>query len=264
MERLQQFYKHSCTPHTNENLVLLQTDFEKIEIDVKDSACHHLRCLQLNNLVRFLNPKVNIKKHAKPHISTDILENDMDAAFNTLSQMEIPSEKIVRDNVEEMKHLYFLPWYIEGKIKDITCGNKRKKIDYRIKGILPSYFISELDLQFDAEKEEEVVEYGDRGARAISFFKFFKDSEFEECIDSQEIDRKVNEVKYRIKPKYVESMDYYFIGNINAEVGLLERDNQPHNENPLYYHFNLWKLKSMELATIYKEFELFPFKKEVL
>lgn len=264
MERLQQFYKQKCIPHTSENLVLLQTDFEKIEIDVKDDACHHLRSLQLNNLVRFLNPKVNIKKHAKPHISTDTLENDIDAALDMLNLMEIPSEKSIRDDLEEMKPLYFLPWYIERKVKEITCGNKRKKIDYRIKGLLPQHFINELELQFNPEKEDEIVEYGYRGQRAISFFKFFRGTQSEECIDFQEIDRKVNEVKYKIKPNYVESMDYYFIGNINAEVGLLERDDQPHNENPLYYHFNLWKLKSMELSTIYKEFDLFPFKKEAL
>lgn len=264
MERLHQFYKQKCYPHECEDFVLLQTDFEKIEINVNDDTCQHLRSLQLNNLVRFLNPKVNIKKHSKPHISIDILEADVDDAFDMLSQMEVSSEKSVRDNLEEMIPLYFLPSHIEKKVKDITCNKKRKKIDYRIKGILPQHFINELDLQFKEEKEEEIVEYGFRGDYSISFFKFFRDSHLEECINLVEIDKKVNEVKYRLKPKYVESMDYYFIGNINVELGLLERDEHSHSDNPLYYHFNLWKLKNVELATIYKDFSLFPFKEEVL
>ncbi|MFJ8099382.1 hypothetical protein [Lysinibacillus sp. NPDC096212] len=261
MEKLIQFYEQKCDPHTKEDFVFLRTDFEKIEIKVNDV---NLRCLELNNLVRFLNPKVNLSKHSKPHISVeDFGLDDLDEAFEMLNEMET-SEINVRDSIEEMIPLYFLPWHIEEKIKAITCGNHRKKIDYRIKSILPQSFIDELELTFRPEKGEEIVEYDDRPGRGISFFKFFRGSQFEECVDFQEIERKINEVKYKLKVKFVESMDFYFIGNINVEVGLLERDKDETNKDPLYYHFNLWKLRNMDLSTIYNEFSLFPFNEEVM
>lgn len=264
MEKLQQFYKENCET-INENSVLLTTDFEKIEINITDSTYREYRYLQLNNLVRFLNPKVNLKKHSAPQISNDVLEmDDFDLALDMVGEMEVSSEKIVNDSVEEMISFYFLPSHIEREIKNITCGSLRKKIDYRLRKILPQSFIDSLKLQFNPEQDEVIIDYNLRAQHSISFFKFYNNDECDECVNFDEIEKKINKVKYKLNLKYVESMEHYFIGNINIEVGLLERDEFEKNDNPLYYHFNLWKLRDKDFVNIYKDFSLYPFNKEVL
>jgi hypothetical protein len=264
LEKLKQFYTNNCEA-INENLVYLKTDFEKIQIDINDSIYSKFRYLQLNNLVRFLNPKVNLKKHSAPQISGDFLDmEDLDGALDMVAAMEVSSNKNVNDSLEEMIPLYFLPSHIETKIKDITVGNKRRNIDYRLRKVLPDSYIDSLNLQFKPEQDEVIINYDLRTDYSISFFKFYKNSDYEECVLHDEIEKKVNEVKYKLNLKYVESMEHYFIGNIDVEVGLLERDEVEDNNNPLYYHFNLWKLRDTDLANIFNDFALYPFSKEVL
>lgn len=265
MEKLQEFYKQKCESHQNQDLVLLKTDFEKIEIDTNDSLYSEIRFLELNNLVRFLNPKVNLEKQSAPQIPDDDLEmQDLDLALEMVDELEVPSEEAVNDSLKEMMPLYFLPSHIEKKIKDITCGTKRKKIDYRLKKILPQSFIGKLNLNFIQEQDEVIVEYDFRADHSISFFKFYKNDEYDECVNFDEIEKKVNEVKFKLNVKYVESMDHYFIGDIKEEVGLIERDEVEDNDDPLYFHFSLWKLKDIDLATIFNDFSLYPFNKEVI
>ncbi|MEL5989469.1 hypothetical protein AAF454_13730 [Kurthia gibsonii] len=265
MERLQQFYTERCEPHKEENLVYLKTDFEKIEIDIADKTYGEIRYLELNNLVRFLNPKVDLIKFSVPQISDDLLKfEDFDDVIDKIEEIEVFSEDFVKENLEEMMPLYFLPSHIETKIKNITCGNQRRKIDYRLKKIVPQRFIDILGLEFKTEQKEFIVNYDSRMDYSISFFKFFRNDEHEECIDFDEIEQKVNEVKYKLNVKYIESMDYYFVGNINLELGLIERNEDEHNDDPLYYHFNFWKLRGIDLSGMFGGFCLYPFNKGVL
>jgi len=134
LDRLKQFYLNRCEPHTNQNLVYLKTDYEKVVIDTTDHIFGEYRYLELGNLVRFLNPKVNFIKQAIPQIADDLIEaDDFDEVEKLVMEMEVPSVDIVQQTLEEMRPFYFLPTHIETKIKDITCGNKRRKIDHRLK-----------------------------------------------------------------------------------------------------------------------------------
>jgi len=265
VEKLQEFYINKCESHSSEDFVLLKTDFEKIEIHINDNVYSKIRYLKLNNLVRFLNPKVNLKIHSVPQISNDDLDmEDIDSALAELSELELSSEEIIKDSLEEMIPLYFLPSHIEKKVKDITCGNKRRKIDARLRKVLPQNFINELELNFKPDVDVDIVEYDFRAKHSMSFFKFYNDDEHTECGTFVEIEKKINEVKYRLNLNYVESIDHYFIGDINVEVGLIERDEHEHNDDPLYYHFNFWKLSDIDLSIIFNNFNLYPFNKEVL
>ncbi|MDR9853685.1 hypothetical protein RJP21_08735 [Paenibacillus sp. VCA1] len=265
MDSLEQFYKKNCEL-IDDNLVLLKTDFEKIQINVNDNTYCEFRYLHLKNLVRFLNPKLNLNRQSTPQISNDELEmEDLDQALEMVATMEAPAEKIDYKSMQEMLPLYFLPSHIEREIKNITCGNKRRRIDHRIKKILPETFIESLNLQFAEKQDEEVIiNYDLRAHHSISFFKFYKNDEYNECVDPDEIEKKVNEVKYKLNLKFVESMEHYFVGNIDIEIGLFERDEHEHSDNPLYYHFNLWKLDGRDLGMIVRDFSLYPFNKEVI
>ena len=265
MEKLKQFYTNRCEPHTNQNWVLLRTDFEKVEIDTTDSIYSKYRYLKLKNLVRFLNPKVNFIKQTVPQIADDFNElDDFDEVEKLLLEMEIPKNDIVQESLEEMRPLYFLPSHIETKIKSITCGNQRSKIDYRLKSIVPTNYIDELKLEFKPEMNNEIiVDYDLRSGYSVSFFKFFRNNEHEECLNFDEIEMKVNEVKYKLNVTFVESMDYYFVGDINLEYGLIERNEDEHYKDPLYYHFNFWKLWDEDFKVIFNDFCLYPFKRVV-
>jgi len=245
--------------------VYLKTDYEKVVIDTTDHIFGEYRYLELGNLVRFLNPKVNFIKQAIPQIADDLIEaDDFDEVEKLVMEMEVPSVDIVQQTLEEMRPFYFLPTHIETKIKDITCGNKRRKIDHRLKSIIPSFYINELELEFKPKDDKEIViDYENRSEHSISFFKFFRNNENEECLDFDEIEVKVNEVKYKLNVKFVESMDYYFVGNIRLEHGLIERDEDEHNDDPLYFHFNFWKLRDEDLRVIFNDFCLYPFMNEV-
>lgn len=264
MDKLKQFYTNRCEPHTNQNLVFLRTDYEKVVIDTTDSIYSEYRYLELGNLVRFLNPKVNFIKQTLPEIDDDFTEmDDFDEVENLVSEMEVPSSDIVQNTLEVMRPLYFLPSHIETKIKGITCGNQRSKIDNRLKSIIPTEYVDELGLKFKPEDSKEfVIDYDSRSLHSISFFKFFRDNECEECSDFSEIEKKVNEVKHKLNVTFVESMDYYFIGDIRFEYGLIERNENEHNRDPLYYHFNFWKLWDEDFKVIFNDFCLYPFLKE--
>lgn len=266
MEKLKEFFYRRCEVQSdiNTDLVLLQTDFEKIKIHVEDEQYSNLRYLKLERLVRFLNPKVNLTTTIKPEIENIIDDDDFDIGIEEVNEMEIPMTREMIIGSEELLHLYFLPWHIERMLKNITCGSKRKNIDSRLKQIIPDNYIEHMELSFKEKQNEIIIEYDQRQKHAVSFFKFFRDDEGNECETIEEVEIKVNQVKYDLGLKFVESMDYYFIGDIASEIGLLERDVTESNKNPLYYHFNFWKLSDVISDGIWADFDLYPFSKEVL
>ncbi|PER60196.1 hypothetical protein CN503_25745 [Bacillus cereus] len=262
MGTLSEFYSEKCEVHENPNWVFLKTDFEKIELNTIDTTYKDIRYLVLDNLVRFLNPKVNFCNQS---ISTDseiLIPDDFDMVLGEIEKIEVSQQNSIHDSLSEFKPLYFVPSHIEEKIKQITCGTKRKKIDSRLKQILPEVNIKELNLQFAPGQEEYIVEYDVREKHSISFFKFYKPDTFEECTDEESIQKQVNAIKYVLNMNYVQSMDFYFIGNVNVIAGLFERNVEETNKDPLYYHFNFWKLQDIELETIFNGFKLYPFKEE--
>ncbi|MCL6663399.1 hypothetical protein [Paenibacillus amylolyticus] len=262
MECVEDFFGEYCEFHSEEE-VLLETDFEKIKINVNDTDYSQLRCLRIENVIRFLNPKIRLDVSDTVSIKEEDLHNDLD--FDEMVKLlEENSEKRVDQNIisEEQKIIFFLPTQIEKRIKTITCSGQTRNIDCRLQNVLPLDFIEKKRLEFKQKGNSiDIIEYDKRRDYSLSLFKFFNEDS-SEC-NFQETHDKVNFVKNRMNLNYIESYENYFIGKIELSLGLIERDEKEHNKEPLFYHFNFWKLSSSDFSDIVKEFELYPFEREV-
>lgn len=215
---LEEFYKQFCELHTQEE-VLLTTDFEKIIINTADQEYCNLRTLKLNNLVRFLNPKVQVECIDFPSINeSEDLPDDLD--FDDIQGMMKDDDPKYRELLvsEENKLLFFLPSHIESRIKNITCNNQTRNIDARLQSVLPQKFIESKDLKFKNPKvEQTMIGYLDRSEHSLSFYKFFNNCEDKEC-SFDETQEKIQYVKHVMNLDFVESYQKYFIGNIDELI----------------------------------------------
>ncbi|TKJ82854.1 hypothetical protein PaeCFBP13512_23260, partial [Paenibacillus sp. CFBP13512] len=249
--------------HNHRDFVFLKTDFEKVEIDTEDKMFKDIRYLKINNVVRFLNPKIDLRMASLEQSLGEEIESvdDFDTA---LTFVEDRSEKFkIKQPCNDIKKIFFLPTHIEAKLKSITCNNQKNKIDFRLKDILPEYYIKQLGLNFKPPTDENIVNYDSREKYSISLFKFYNVDNTNEC-NISDTEKKINEVKYRLNSDNIDSFDYYFIGDIDIGTGLIERNEVEHTKDPLYYHFNFWKLKSYDILSIINKFHLYPFDEEVL
>lgn len=266
MGRLDTFYSKCCEKYT-ENDVLLKTEFEKITINTADEEYKDNRVVSINNVVRFFNPKVHFKTIRESVIEVNDLPpiDDFDAALDFLEE-EAEEMYTAEDFIYyEDKKVCFLPHHIEKKLKDITCGPKRNKIDRRLKPLISKEDIEEFDLSFNKETDEEVmVEYHLRGSHALSLFKFYNVETLQEC-GKAETELRINKLKYDLNTDTVmDSFERYFIGDVDFEAGLFEKDTKEHKENQNFYHFNFWKLHNVDLEKVTDGFGLYPFSREVL
>ncbi len=262
MISIDDFYKEFCEVYSEEE-VLLETDFEQIKINIKDHDYCDLRHLKIENVVRFFNPKTQITNWDFPNIADEDLPEDLDFD-EVLGVMEESNTEYLNEVIpEEDKKVFFLPSHIETRIKNITRGGQTRNIDSRLENVLPKEYIEEKDLKFKKKGNTiEIVEYISRRYYSLSFFKFFNEDNNSEC-NSEETHEKVNYVKQRLNLYNIESYQKYFIGDIQASLGLIERDEKEHNKEPLFYHYNFWKLYSCDLLSVVENFKLYPFEKEV-
>lgn len=259
---IKDFYREHCESYS-EGEVLLKTDFEQIKIEINDSDYCDLRYLKIDNVVRFFNPKIQLENLTVPIVTDEDLPKDLD--FDEVFEMleESPEKYLNIAISEESMKIFFLPSHIEKRIKTITCSGQTRNIDSRLKNVLPKEFIEKNKLEFKQKgNTTDIVEYNSRRDYSLSLFKFFNEDNNSEC-NFDETHQKVNYVKQRLNLYYIESYEKYFIGDIHVSLGLIERDEQEHNKEPLFYHYNFWKLSSSDLMYIISNFKLYPFEKEV-
>ena len=262
MNSIKDFYKEHCEINS-EDEVLLMTDFEKIQFMVNDSDYRDLRYLKIDNVVRFLNPKVQLENFDSPIVTEKDLPDDLD--FDDMYKLleETNDEYSFIDISEESMKIFFLPSHMEKRIKTITCNGQTRNIDERLKNVLPKEFIEKNNLEFKQKgNTTDIVEYNNRREYSLSLFKFFNENNESEC-NFNETHQKINYVKQRLNLNYIQSYEKYFIGDIHVSLGLIERDEKEHNKEPLFYHYNFWKLSSSDLLHIVSNFKLYPFEKEV-
>ena len=257
MEDIKSFFESKCEI-INEEHVLLETEFSKIQFVINDDELNTRRSTKVDNVVRFLNPKVDIVSNLVDELSIVDEYQDFDELLVFIEENKVEDEHDYKyyNHIlnPEVFPLFFLPSYIEDEIKKVTVNKKRKKINIGIKKFFSDEQVEKFELKF-TEKDNQVDLYD----HAISFYKFFDATSKNECVSFEEIEKKINEIKYKLKTDYIQSFDYYFIGCIEKEMSLIERDEKEDALDPYYFHYSVWKLKEYESRDVFQNFKLYPF-----
>lgn len=266
MEELIRFFEENCIKVSDE-LFLLNTGFDDIRFIISNEELNTLRSLQVDNVVRFLNPKVDIHSQLRTHITNVNDFDDFDAALQMIEENTDfnQSEYFAHVMNPEIFQLFFLPSNIQSEIMKVTHEDETSNIDLRVKKFFLEEQIQRYNITFAEEIEKGFIKHKSRPRYSISFFKFFDEDTKEECSEFEEIEKKINELKHKLNIKFIQSFDYYFIGNIKEGTTLIERDKREKCDNPYYFHYNVWKLDKYEINEAFGEFDLYPFKeKEVV
>lgn len=240
MKKIEEFYVEKCFPHSeNDEMVWLETDSKQIEINKKDKD---QQFLEMQNLVRYASPKTDINKLFFNKIDVSKFTDDFDAE---LSEIERDSQPYKQDLVKN-KNLYFLPTHLEKVIKDIVCNNRRK----RIPGVLKRYISNDISLRLDLkylndEDVREKIPNDQIEEYATSFYKVFSQNN-DEC-NALQIQQNVSYIRRELHADFLEVFDYYFVGQIPMDSGLIQKNRKATYPNPRTFHYNFWILKGLGL-----------------
>lgn len=252
---LKEFYDNYCQQHPKEsNIVLMATEGEILEINKKDESRHSLG---MTTVIRYASPKTDINKLL--HDRIDISENN-DDFDQVLSEVELVAQPYKMD-LSNNTELYFLPTHLEKIIKDIVCGGRKNKIPEILKKYIPDKISEKLQLKFITN--DTIIVTNDRiHEYSTSFYKTYNQEDNREC-SIQEVVSNINRIKYELNANFLEIFEYYFIGSIPTEIGLIQENLKETYPDPVTFHYNFWLLKDViPLTKLVENFICFPFDKE--
>ncbi len=240
---VEDFYVSMCEVTENDKIVLLTTEIDKIEINKDDKARHFTK---IENVFRYLNPKVDGKKLENEHLNVEDIPDDFDDALNSFEENSFEPYKINTDN----KEVFFLPSNLETTLKNVLWNNQSKKVPEILEQYIPQKIRSTIDF---IKVDSKQVKYDDRSKNSMSLFKIFQSEETE--LNLEDTVRKIDYIKTILKPNFIESFEYYFIGSINNCYGLLEKKDKSNYPAPLTYHYDFWMTKDSDKNNFLSLFE---------
>lgn len=246
---IENFYSKECSSTTMTNIFLLKNRVHYLQID--KTKCDR-QYIELKHAIRLVNPKVDGNKREINHIEENELTDDFDSALSELSEKQYHRYELNFEN----KSLYFLPSDLEKILKDVLYGNKTKKIPRLLEQYIPETLKREKVLEF-IEENSEVISNQEIPKYSISFFKVFK-KPLSELSKGDSIE-KFKQLKNELNTKLIDGIEYFFIGNIPENAGLLEINENSHFPDPLTYHYNFWKLENFLTQKLSENFELQSF-----
>ncbi|EHE91725.1 MULTISPECIES: hypothetical protein [Lactococcus] len=224
----------------------ISTEFEKIEIDEKKKYLFNL-----NFAIRYYSKRSDIYTYSMEDIPLD--EFTSGENFDSLLE-EI--DKIENETVhypEWQKIIFFLPYYWEGKIKEITVSGK-KSVDHRLKKYIPEDVVKKLNLDFVVERGNlGYVKSNKASTYGTSFFRFV-DDDGRFITDNARLLDAANKINNLLNGTFIDSC--YCLGTIPENIGLFLERLRKEPDDPKTYHYEFWKpASSCDMSSLTSNFE---------